>query len=155
MSRRILAIFLLGGLVGGGVFLVHACRRSPLYLAAFPPDDLYKPLAEADLSLSEAGQVTATFSNIYRGICSVLQLSHSRGDTGVMARPAVDITKLTPAERLQLVEELWDSLCDTPEAVPLTEAQRAELDRRLDDLEQEGPSGIPWDEVVRKIRRPE
>ena len=71
-----------------------------------------------------------------------------------MARPAVDITKLTPAERLQLVEELWDSLCDTPEAVPLTEAQRAELDRRLDDLEQEGPNGIPWDEVVRRIRRP-
>ena len=71
-----------------------------------------------------------------------------------MARPAVDITKLTPAERLQLVEELWDSLCDTPEAVPLTEAQRVELDRRLDDLEQEGPSGIPWDEVVRRIRRP-
>jgi putative addiction module component (TIGR02574 family) len=72
-----------------------------------------------------------------------------------MARPAVDIAKLTPAERLQLVEELWDSLCDTPEAVPLTEAQRAELDRRLDDLDQEGPSGIPWDEVVRRIRRPE
>lgn len=71
-----------------------------------------------------------------------------------MARPAVDITKLTPAERLQLVEELWDSLCDTPEAVPLTEAQRAELDRRLDDLDQEGPSGIPWDEVVRRVRRP-
>jgi putative addiction module component (TIGR02574 family) len=70
-----------------------------------------------------------------------------------MARPALDITKLTPAERLQLVEELWDSLCDAPEAVPLTEAQRAELDRRLDDLEQEGPIGIPWDEVVRRIRR--
>jgi len=70
-----------------------------------------------------------------------------------MARPALDIGKLTPAERLQLAEELWDSLCDTPEAVPLTEAQRAELDRRLDDLEQEGPTGIPWDEVVRRIRR--
>jgi len=71
-----------------------------------------------------------------------------------MGRPAVDITNLTPAERLQLVEELWVSLCDTPEAVPLTEGQRAELDRRLDDLEREGPNGIPWDEVVRRIRRP-
>jgi len=71
-----------------------------------------------------------------------------------MARPALDISKLTPAERLQLVEELWESLCDTPEAVPLTEAQRAELDRRLDDLEREGPTGIPWDEVVRRIREP-
>jgi len=35
-----------------------------------------------------------------------------------MARPALEISKLTPAERLQLVEELWESLCDTPEAVP-------------------------------------
>jgi len=70
-----------------------------------------------------------------------------------MARPALDISALTPAERLQLVEELWESLCDTSEAVPLTEAQRTELDRRLDDLEEEGPTGIPWDEVVRRIRR--
>jgi putative addiction module component (TIGR02574 family) len=69
-----------------------------------------------------------------------------------MAKPGLDIRKLTPAERLQLVEELWDSLCDEPEAVPLTDAQRAELDRRLDDLEREGPVGIPWDEVVRRIR---
>ena len=53
----------------------------------------------------------------------------------------------------ETVEELWDSLCEAPEAVPLTDAQRAELDRRLDDLEQEGPTGIPWDEVVRRIRR--
>ena len=62
---------------------------------------------------------------------------------------------MTPAERLQLVEELWESLCDTPEAVPLTAAHRAELDRRLDDLELEGPTGIPWDEVVRRIRESE
>ena len=72
-----------------------------------------------------------------------------------MARPALEISKLTPAERLQLVEELWESLCETPEGVPLTEAQRAELDRRLEDLDHEGPTGIPWDEVVRRIRRPE
>jgi putative addiction module component (TIGR02574 family) len=69
-----------------------------------------------------------------------------------MARPAFDLSKLTPGERLQLVEELWESLCDTPQAVPLTDAQRAELDRRFDDLEHEGPTGIPWDEVVQRIR---
>ncbi len=60
-----------------------------------------------------------------------------------MAKPAFEIEKLTPAEQLQLVEELWDSLCDQPDAVPLTEAQRAELDRRLDDLERDGPVGVP------------
>lgn len=51
----------------------------------------------------------------------------------------VDIAKLSPEERLELLEQLWDSLCDTPEAIPLTGAQRQELDRRLDELDREGP----------------
>jgi putative addiction module component (TIGR02574 family) len=69
-----------------------------------------------------------------------------------MSKPSLDIGELTPEERLSLLEELWDSLAVTPEAVPLTEAQRAELDRRLDDLEAEGPVGIPWDEVLSRMR---
>jgi len=36
----------------------------------------------------------------------------------------------------------------SPEAVPRTDAQRTEPDRRLDDLEQDAPTGIPWDDVV-------
>jgi putative addiction module component (TIGR02574 family) len=52
---------------------------------------------------------------------------------------------------MELLERLWDSLSATPEAIPLTDAQREELDRRLDDLEHEGPVGIPWEEVLRKI----
>lgn len=63
-----------------------------------------------------------------------------------MSKRGLDIASLTPEERLDLLEELWDSLGVAPEAIPLTEAQRAELDRRLDDLEREGPVGIPWDE---------
>ena len=65
---------------------------------------------------------------------------------------AVDIVKLEPAERLDLLEQLWDSLAVTPDALPLTSAQREELDRRLDALDAEGPSGIPWDEVMQRIR---
>ncbi|MBI4461189.1 MAG: addiction module protein [Acidobacteria bacterium] len=65
---------------------------------------------------------------------------------------AIDITSLSPAERLQLLDELWESLSATPEAIPLTNAQREELDRRLDELDREGPTGIPWDDVLRRIR---
>jgi len=65
---------------------------------------------------------------------------------------AIDIAKLSPEERLELLEQLWDSLADSPEAVPLTDAQREELDRRLDDLDREGPVGIPWNEVLDRIR---
>jgi len=69
-----------------------------------------------------------------------------------MSKRGVDIASLTLDERLSLLEELLDSLAVAPGAVPLTEAQRAELDRRLDDLEREGPVGIPWDEVLSRIR---
>ena len=69
-----------------------------------------------------------------------------------MRKPALNISDLTPEERLRLIEDLWDSLTQNPETVPLTNAQREELDRRLDDLERSGPVGIPWDEVLQQIR---
>jgi putative addiction module component (TIGR02574 family) len=61
----------------------------------------------------------------------------------------VDIASLSTEERLRLMEELWESLRATPEAIPLTNAQREELDRRLDELDREGPTG---DEVFSRIR---
>lgn len=62
----------------------------------------------------------------------------------------VDIKTLTTQERLALLGDIWDSF--NPEDVPVTDAQRAELDRRLDDLEGDCELGIPWDEVLRQIR---
>ena len=67
-----------------------------------------------------------------------------------MSESAIDVTKLLPEERLRLLEELWDSLSD--EDIPLTTAQRAELDRRLDDLEREGPRGISWEDVLERLQ---
>lgn len=69
-----------------------------------------------------------------------------------MSKPALNIGDLTAEERLRLIEELWDSLNDEPDGVPLTNAQREELDRRLDDLERSGHDGIPWDQVLQQIR---
>ena len=66
----------------------------------------------------------------------------------------IDIAQLNPAERLDLLEQLWESLAATPDALPLTRAQRKELDRRLDTLDREGPSGIPWDEVMQRNSQP-
>jgi putative addiction module component (TIGR02574 family) len=74
------------------------------------------------------------------------------GIFGFMSKPALNIDDLTPEERLRLIEELWDSLSETPGTVPLTNAQREELDRRLNDLERSGPEGIPWDQVLQQIR---
>jgi putative addiction module component (TIGR02574 family) len=69
-----------------------------------------------------------------------------------MTKPALNINDLSPEERLRLIEELWDSLDETPGTVPLTNTQREELDRRLDDLERSGPEGIPWEQVLQQIR---
>jgi putative addiction module component (TIGR02574 family) len=64
----------------------------------------------------------------------------------------IDIASLSPEQRLQLLEQIWDSLATNPESVPVTAAQREELERRLDALDREGPVGIQWDDVVRRVR---
>ena len=53
-----------------------------------------------------------------------------------------EIGRLTPPERLALIAQLWDSL--EAGQVPLTEAQQAELDRRLDSLEEDRRNGVTW-----------
>jgi putative addiction module component (TIGR02574 family) len=69
-----------------------------------------------------------------------------------MSKVPINVDELNTDDQLRLLEQLWDSLSKTPEAIPLTKAQREELDRRLDDLEQDGHEGIPWEEVLRQIR---
>ena len=60
----------------------------------------------------------------------------------------IDIASLTTEERLELLERLWDSLSSAPDALPLTDAQREELDRRLDELDRDGPTGLPAEDVL-------
>jgi putative addiction module component (TIGR02574 family) len=64
-----------------------------------------------------------------------------------MRSTELDFSKLSVAERIQLAEDLWDSIPETAD-IPLTEAQKAELDLRLEDPEQDPDAGEPW-EVVR------
>jgi putative addiction module component (TIGR02574 family) len=63
-----------------------------------------------------------------------------------MAKPALDLAALTPDEKLELIDSLWGSL--RSEDFALTSEQQAELDRRLERLDREGPVGTAW-EVVR------
>jgi putative addiction module component (TIGR02574 family) len=48
---------------------------------------------------------------------------------------------------------LWESLRKSPDALPLTDAQREELDRRLDELDRGDVATIPWEEVKRQLHR--
>ncbi len=69
-----------------------------------------------------------------------------------MSKPALDIKALSQDERLDLLDRIWESLSDAPSGVPLTPTQRAELDRRLDEIDREGHSGIPWEEVLARLK---
>jgi putative addiction module component (TIGR02574 family) len=59
---------------------------------------------------------------------------------------------LSPSEKLQLVEDLWDDLAATPDAVPLHDWQKEELDRRKANLMRNPGSGLTWSEVKRRAR---
>ena len=65
-----------------------------------------------------------------------------------MAHP-IDISRLTPQERIELAEDLWDSL--TEEDIELTDDQLAELERRRDRLDRDGPRGRPWRQVFDEL----
>ena len=64
-----------------------------------------------------------------------------------------DVLEMTPAERIELAEEIWDSVAASPESVPLTEAQRIELDRRLEAHRNDPTAGDHWDVVRARILR--
>ena len=65
---------------------------------------------------------------------------------------SVSIFDLSPAEKLQLVEDLWDDLAASPEAVPVHDWQKQELSRRKVNLQANAASALRWDEVKRKLR---
>jgi putative addiction module component (TIGR02574 family) len=70
-----------------------------------------------------------------------------------MSTQLTDILQMTIAERIQLAEDIWDSIAAVPEALPLTDAERQALNRRLELYQQNPDEGIPWDELKKKVRK--
>jgi putative addiction module component (TIGR02574 family) len=62
------------------------------------------------------------------------------------------IFDLSPSEKLQLVEDLWDDLAATPEAVPVHDWQKEGLARRKANLMKNPASGLTWEEVKQRVR---
>ena len=64
----------------------------------------------------------------------------------------ISIFDLSPPEKLQLVEDLWDDLAASPSDVPVYKWQKEELARRKENLMRKPASALSWDEVKRRVR---
>jgi putative addiction module component (TIGR02574 family) len=64
---------------------------------------------------------------------------------------APELARLSPRQRLDLIESLWESLDDKD--VPVTDAQRAELDRRIAGFDQDREQSIPCDQLRADLRQ--
>lgn len=70
-----------------------------------------------------------------------------------MGKPALDVSKLTADEKFDLIDDLWRSL--SPDDLVVTPALRAELDRRLERLDRDGPVGVAWEDVYAEMTNDE
>lgn len=62
-----------------------------------------------------------------------------------------ELLKLSPQDRIQIAEDLWDSL--DAKDLPLTDEQATELERRMAELERDPSIGIPWEDVKASLRK--
>lgn len=65
-----------------------------------------------------------------------------------------EILSLPVSERLRVVEMIWDSIAAEPETVPVTDAQKKELEARMEEYRRDPSIAVPW-EIARKRLRGE
>lgn len=82
---------------------------------------------------------------------SGLNLADEQGRFYGMATPQFDFSVLSAAERIQLAEDLWNSV--DPSQVTLSAVQLEELDRRREHLRREGSRGRPWRTVLEELKQ--
>jgi putative addiction module component (TIGR02574 family) len=70
-----------------------------------------------------------------------------------LSQKDISIFDLSPAEKLQLVEDLWDDLAATAEDVPVYDWQIEELERRKANLMKNPSSALTWEEVKKRVRK--
>ena len=63
-----------------------------------------------------------------------------------------ELLKLSPAERIQLAEDLWDSVAARPELLPaLSDDQRQEIERRVAEHMRDPSSALSWEDVRTRL----
>ena len=68
------------------------------------------------------------------------------------AKHTFSYDELSVPERIELIQRLWDELVARPEDIELTDAQRAELDRRLEEYQRNPEAGVAWESLRDSLR---
>ncbi len=68
-----------------------------------------------------------------------------------MNTQVADILELSVAEKIQIVEDIWDSISQNPEQLPVSEAEKQELDKRLKNYKQNPNEGIEWETLKKNL----
>ena len=62
------------------------------------------------------------------------------------------VENLSVAERIMLVEQIWDSIVAEQESLKVTKAQRQELDRRLEVYQASPNRGANWEDLKARLQ---
>jgi len=69
-----------------------------------------------------------------------------------MAQVSLDeLLDLPAAERIEIAQAIWDSIAADARHWPVTDAERAELDRRLEAYERDPGAGVSWESLKRSL----
>jgi putative addiction module component (TIGR02574 family) len=68
-----------------------------------------------------------------------------------MNTQVADILELSVAERIQIVEDIWDSISNSPEELPLSTTEKTKLDGRLENYKQSPNDGIEWETLKKNL----
>jgi len=64
---------------------------------------------------------------------------------------ATDTLILSIPERIQLVEDIWDTIANEPDAIELSEEEKRIIDERLEAYHRNPEAGSPWEDVYKRI----
>lgn len=80
-----------------------------------------------------------------------MQNKQRKGDMTMKKITATDTIALSIPERIQLVEDIWDTIATEAEAIELTEAEKRIIDERLEAYHRNPDLSSPWEDVYKKI----
>ena len=64
---------------------------------------------------------------------------------------ATDTLDLSIPERIQLVEDIWDTIAVGAQSIELTEDEKRIIDERLEAYHRNPDLGSPWEDVYKRI----